>query len=143
MKPANKPKSGKRGGKTKTSWPVGVSGNPLGRPKDDPEFIEACREKTPKALATLDRAMDGVDENPGPAVKAAEVLLNRAWGTAPQTIKLDASLKADVQHDIKAEVIQSPERMKTILAVLKRAGQLEANTETAAPVETQPSENTS
>lgn len=33
-KPANKRNSGKRGGKTSTSWKPGQSGNPKGRPKD-------------------------------------------------------------------------------------------------------------
>lgn len=32
--PANTQKSGNRGGKTKTSWKPGQSGNPSGRPKD-------------------------------------------------------------------------------------------------------------
>ena len=133
-----KPKTiGLRGSRTApptNAFPIGGPGGP-GRPKDDPEFVEACREKTPKALATLERAMDGYEENPGPAVRAAEVLLNRAWGTAPATIKLDATLTADVKHEVKAEVIQSPERMRAIAAVLVRAGwlKLEENTE---PVET-------
>lgn len=33
-KPANTQKSGKRGGKTRTSWKPGQSGNSTGRPKD-------------------------------------------------------------------------------------------------------------
>lgn len=33
-KPANTRKTGTRGGKTKTSWKPGQSGNPKGRPKD-------------------------------------------------------------------------------------------------------------
>jgi hypothetical protein len=124
-------------------------GNPggPGRPKDDPELIEAFRARTPQALATLDKVMADFAANKltpkgdplvpsQAAVKAAEVTLNRGWGSAPQTIKLDANVTADVKHDIKAEVVQSPERMRTIIAVLKRAGQLEENTETAAPVET-------
>jgi hypothetical protein len=109
--------------------------NPGGRPKDDPEFIEACREKTLKALATLERAMDGVENNPGPAVKAAEVILNRGWGSAPQTIKLDANVKAEVSHDVKAELVQSVDRMRTIALVLQKAGALLEGTATADPVE--------
>lgn len=128
----------------------GQSGNPGGRPKTDPELVEAFREMTPKSIAVLAKVQDDflrgsyVDEDgteheqpkAGDAVAAAVKSLDRAWGTAPATIKLDANVTADVKHDVKADVIQSVDRMRTIVAVLQRAGQLDANTETAAPVET-------
>lgn len=135
------------GGITGKGFMPGQSGNPAGRPKDDPELVEAFRARTPQALATLDKVMadyasNAVTDKGDPlvpsaaAVKAAEVTLNRGWGSAPAVIRLDANVKAELQHDIKAEVVQSPERMRTIIAVLKRAGQLEESTETTEPVET-------
>lgn len=125
----------------------GQSGNPEGRPKDDPELVEAFRARTPQALATLDKVMadyaaNAVTEKGDPlvpsaaAVKAAEVTLNRGWGSAPQTIKLDANLTADVKHDLKAEMVPSPERLGRIVAVLLKSNALKLEAETAAPVET-------
>lgn len=109
---------------------VGNPGGP-GRPKDDPEFIAACRERTPKALAVLDKVMDNFLSGKGKvpviaAVKASEVTLNRAWGTAPATIKLDA--KVDVhakhEHEVKPLEVTLPRFMR-IAQVLQRAGVLE------------------
>lgn len=130
-------------------FPAGVSGNPGGRPKDDPELIEAFRARTMKAVATLDKAMDDFANNvctakgdplvpAAAAVKAAEVTLNRGWGAAPQTIKLDAKVSADVQHDVRA-VVQSPQRLANIARVLEESGALalaKLEAETAEPVET-------
>lgn len=124
----SKPKSnGSRGSRKApptNAFAVGNPGGP-GRPKDDPEFIEACREKTPKALATLERAMDDVENNPGPAVKAAEVMLNRAWGTAPTTVKIDATLKAEVKAAAPPVVMISLTEALARLEGLRVAGALE------------------
>lgn len=43
-KPANTPKTGKRGGKTKTSWKPGQSGNPKGAPKRGQSWAEIIKE---------------------------------------------------------------------------------------------------
>lgn len=55
----------------------GVSGNPGGRPKAYADFQELCRARSPKALETLDAALDAGD------VTAARVLLEYAWGKPP------------------------------------------------------------
>jgi hypothetical protein len=119
---ANRKKRGSRNAPPTNAFAVGNPGGP-GRPKDDPEFIEACREKTPKALATLEKAMDAVDVNPGAAVKAAEVLLNRGWGTAPTIVKLD--MKATLERKV-TPLTQTPERLGRIAQVLINAGVLHA-----------------
>lgn len=120
------------------AFPPGNPGGP-GRPKDDPEFIAACRERTPKSLEVLDRVQQAFLDNEmtakgdplipaAAAVKASEVLLNRAWGTAPATIKLDATVDVHAQHNHQHEAkpieVDLP-RFVRIAQVLQRAGVLE------------------
>ena len=148
-KPENRAKAGKRK-PTSTSWKPGQSGNEGGRPKTDPELVEAFRARTTKALAVLDKVLDGYIEGPSldddgavqavraqDAVKASEVVLNRGWGTAPATIKLDATLDAKVKTEETKQVTfdVNPKRLERIAAVLQRAGVLQVPTEKARPVE--------
>jgi hypothetical protein len=68
----------------------GQSGNPAGRPKGYAEFRELCRDRSPKALETLDAALDAGD------VVAVRVVLEYAWGkpsSAPED--LDAVKQAN------------------------------------------------
>lgn len=138
-RPANT--TGARRGDSKApptnAWPKGKSGNPNGRPKTDPELVEAFRARTPRALATLDKVMadfstDATNEKGDPlvpaaaAVKAAEVVLNRGWGSAPSTIKLDATLDAKVESksEVKHAVTIDPQKFARVAEVLARAGVL-------------------
>lgn len=129
----------------------GQSGNPEGRPKTDPELVEAFRARTPQALAVLDKVigdyLEGsyVDDEghaheapkASDAVKASEVTLNRAWGTAPATVKLEAAVKAEVKHGVAAEPIAiDPERAKRIVTLLVRSGVFVAGVAGAADAET-------
>lgn len=62
----------------------GQSGNPGGRPKGYAEFRELCRDRSPKALATLDAALDDGD------LYAVRVVLEYAWGkpaSSPEDIE--------------------------------------------------------
>lgn len=82
-KPANRQSAGKRGGKTRTSWKPGQSGNPLGAPKRGQSWAEIITEignmtgpevsklagKIGKEFATLD---------PGVTVKTLVVI--RVYG---------------------------------------------------------------
>ena len=62
----------------------GKSGNPGGRPKDIGRVRELARKHTEGALATL-AAIMGDDKMPAAArVRAAEAMLDRAWGR-PET----------------------------------------------------------
>lgn len=58
----------------------GGPGGP-GAPKMPEELREAFRALTPKALATLERVVEE-GEKDSDRVKAAEVILDRAWGKA-------------------------------------------------------------
>lgn len=143
--PANK--TGTRGSSKApptNAWRPGQSGNPDGRPKTDPELVEAFRARTPRALATLDKAMADFADNAttekgdplvpaAAAVKAAEVVLNRGWGTAPNTIKLDATLAAKVQSEVKHLQPVDPQYFARIAAVLQRAGALPESADVSTP----------
>ena len=64
----------------------GASGNPGGRPKGYADFREACRDRTPQALAALEAALS--DDKL--CVQAASVLLMHGWGkpqSAPEDLE--------------------------------------------------------
>ena len=64
----------------------GVSGNPSGRPRECPEVKDAARKHTTAALKTLKTIMSD-EKQPGSArVAAANALLDRGYGKAPQHI---------------------------------------------------------
>ena len=85
-----------KGGRRATSWKRGQSGNPSGRPKR-PETIEArriiadvkeaARQLTPKALETLESAMDATSAPWAAKVTAAMGVLAYGWGRPKETIE--------------------------------------------------------
>lgn len=118
-----------------TAWKPGESGNPGGRPKMSEQQRQAREDRAmaqPAAVKRLVAIIENVNSEDRDAIAAAKVILD---GLEPLKIDLDANVTAEVKHDVKAEVIQSPERMRTIVEVLRRAGQLAESTETAVPVE--------
>jgi hypothetical protein len=62
----------------------GVSGNPNGKPKIYAEMVKLARSHSTEALEKLVTIMRG--RSPKLALKAAELILDRAWGRAPQAI---------------------------------------------------------
>jgi hypothetical protein len=70
--------------KSKTSFRPGVSGNPGGRPKRYPEFVEAMREASPTARDKLTAA--AAKGKPW----AIQLVLSYAWGR-PHDAGLDLS----------------------------------------------------
>jgi len=64
----------------------GQSGNPGGRPKAYAEVVELARELTPQALKALEKIMASSNEHA--AIKAAELVLERAWGKVPDKIEM-------------------------------------------------------
>ena len=80
----------------------GQSGNRGGRPKLDPDVVVAARGHTVEAIEILAGIMRKGDSDSA-RVRAAEILLNRAWGSAPQTIAIEP-----VQHVKLIEFIGEP-----------------------------------
>ncbi|MBK8810770.1 MAG: hypothetical protein IPN69_08580 [Acidobacteria bacterium] len=82
--------SGKRGGKRSSSFKPGQTGNPGGRPKktqEELDLVEACKGKTPAALAVIEKIMTS-GSNERNQLSAALAIIERAWGKAiqPQTL---------------------------------------------------------
>ena len=69
-------------------WKPGETGNPGGRPKGMREVQEAARLHTKLAIDTLSEIARDKEQSGRARVAAAEVLLDRVWGRAPQTIEV-------------------------------------------------------
>jgi hypothetical protein len=59
-------------------WPKGVSGNPSGRPKADPELTAKIHQLAPSAVRRLEELM--ASENDRVALAAALAIIERALG---------------------------------------------------------------
>jgi hypothetical protein len=59
----------------------GQSGNPSGRPKEDPLLKEMARARTAEAFEVVLACL--TDDDPKIRLKAAEVVLDRGHGKAP------------------------------------------------------------
>lgn len=110
----------------------GSSGNPGGRPKrtaEEVELIEACRAKTGEALETILELMESSD-NDRVRLAAAQFVIERGWGKAPERIELLAAT-LDISAD---DFDESP--MGAYLRLIK-GGRVEPKAlEPAAPEQT-------
>lgn len=84
-KPANRAKTGQGGD---TRFKPGQSGNPDGRPKIPPELREAARAAAPEALQVLVGIMLNIASREADRIRAAELVLNRAYGTPPASVEV-------------------------------------------------------
>jgi hypothetical protein len=69
----------------------GKSGNPSGRPKrteDEINLIEACKQKTPEALAVIENLMHE-SANDRVRLAAAAFIVERAWGKATNRVEVE------------------------------------------------------
>lgn len=71
------------------AWQKGQSGNPGGRPKGLKEVQDAARQHTEAAIKTLADIAKDKEQTASARVAAAEVLLDRGWGKAQQTIEVE------------------------------------------------------
>ena len=74
-----------------------------GRKKQPPEFRAAVLENAPAALAVIIAIMNNTSASNKDRLKAAEIIIERAYGKPDSTVKLQTS-KADMLEDIRAEV---------------------------------------
>lgn len=79
-------------------FPKGISGNPNGRPKIPEDVKNAFRAHTMEAKNTLVEIMRDTENRAGDRVRAAEVVLNRGWGTPEHAIAVSGSV-ATVEVD--------------------------------------------
>ena len=64
----------------------GKSGNPGGKPKELRNVQLAARKISPRALLELKKILNSKDAGSQAKIAAAQVVLDRAWGKAPQAI---------------------------------------------------------
>jgi len=66
----------------------GISGNPSGRPKSDRTVMEMARIYGPRAIEVLAEVMNDPKATATARAMAADRILDRAYGRAPQAIGL-------------------------------------------------------
>jgi hypothetical protein len=86
----------------------GMSGNPSGKPKQHSEIIKVARLHSLEALETMVTIMRN-QKHPRLALKAAELILDRAWGKVPNTITGEAG-----EGPVKLEVTWKQADVATI-----------------------------
>lgn len=78
----------------------GQTGNPGGRPKktqEEYDLIQSCKQKTPEALATIERIMVTSD-NERNQLQAALAIIERAWGKPIQPTETEYKGTLHVEH---------------------------------------------
>jgi len=109
----------------KYQWPKGVSGNPAGRKpgvsiKSYKEFVEACREASPRALERLREALElpWTKQTARTILTASALVLERAYGRA-------VAVTIDATPDRTAPVIPLDEEYwANMSAALRESGAL-------------------
>lgn len=82
----------------------GVSGNPSGRPKQDPEVKEIFKAALPHAAERLVQLIDSRKELV--AIKAIEIIFDRTQGKAPQAVSMDLTGGLDIRAQIRAVLLE-------------------------------------
>lgn len=95
------------------AWVKGISGNPGGRDRKTEEQKEAqraleaqCRELTPEALKVIVNIMHNGDTDRA-KLSAAELILERGWGKAPQTIEAFISPLDGIDIDEQRAIVEA------------------------------------
>ena len=127
-KPADTLKSGKRGGKTKTSWKPGQSGNPKGGPKRGEswaEIIKIVGDLTPKEAADMSQAVAGKLRSIGDGVTLKQAVVLRVFAALmfePQPGLLNAFMER-VDGKVKDQVELSGDEEKPITIRIVKASE--------------------
>jgi hypothetical protein len=79
----------------------GASGNPGGRPKEDPDVRKLARDHGQAALETLIALMRNKRVAPSVRVAAASAVLDRGYGRAAQSVEGKLELTAPEYSDLE------------------------------------------
>jgi len=105
------PKKNRRG-----RWVKGESGNPGGRKALPGDIVKLCQQYGPMAIRRLIDHAASADRPV--SIRACEVILNRAYGTAPQSLKI----MGDDANPLVLEIRASAEQLhKRMLGLVRRA----------------------
>lgn len=81
----------------------GVSGNPNGRPKDD-TVKDRLFPLVPKSIERLQQILDNPDSLPRDVIKVAEIVLDRVYGKAFQSVdvgNIDTTVTVTFEDELK------------------------------------------
>ena len=92
----------------------GVSGNPGGRPKQRTDLTKLARKYTKTALLAVVRILKDPESGAANQLRAAEILLDRGHGKAPQVVTLDGDSSAPV------DLLEVARRVAFLLAYAER-----------------------
>jgi len=97
-----------------SAFKPGQSGNPSGRPKTPAELVELARGYSKEAIKTAGEILRDTMARPADRIRAAELLLDRGYGKAPQDINIGG--QADNPLEIKTDMtkLSDGERMSLI-----------------------------
>lgn len=87
----------------------GRSGNPRGRPKRDHDIAALAREHGIASIATLAAIMADPQAPPATRVTAANALLDRGYGRAPQSLDLHHTMTLADEFESFVRVLRSTE----------------------------------
>lgn len=101
----------------------GKSANPKGRPKLLPEIQNIAQTYAGPVLKALNDIVHDPASNANARVAAASIILDRAYGKAPQT---QTNINIDVNHDLAAmshaDLLAEAQRIATALGVMRDKG---------------------
>jgi hypothetical protein len=89
-----------------TTWKPGQSGNPSGRPKQNPLAQELARAYTEQAVQALAEILGDPEADQRAKIAAAQALLDRAWGKPAQTLLGDPESPLLV-HTIERRLVRA------------------------------------
>jgi hypothetical protein len=112
-------------------WQPGQSGNPGGRPKGWAEFMQAMRERSPKAIKVMDAALARGER------WAVELCLAYAWGKPREYVALNTNADEEQRAEerrlrMKIDALPLSERRMMILSLRKIGCTLPGEPEPAA-----------
>ena len=95
---------------TAGSWKPGTSGNPGGRPKEDPEMKAILKAACPRAAAKLVELLDCV--NPKIVLSAANSILDRIYGKPKESVDMNVSQDDNINLQIRGVLLEELKKKK-------------------------------